>query len=465
MKKLYFLLFNVLFLFNVAANTIYEKLYIVGNATEAGWNPGAAIELTKSGNGIFTWTGVLADNSKDQARFKFLVAREWHPSLTCRLNVNGHLVMNSAEEYDLYERPTGTEGYDNAFQVNSTGTYSIGVNLNTMKIICTKISDEGKPDLSLFSRETYLTTSGETLLYRKLTPLSVEAGTKYPLVIFLHGAGERGSDNESQLTHGGSLFVTTATRQAFPAYVLFPQCPSQNFWPFETQPNSYQATTFPADYPVSSAIKQVKELIDNYIQMDQIDVDRVYIIGLSMGGMGTFDIACRYPDIFAAAVPMCSGINTDRINNTVKDIHWRIFHGSSDRVVPVQNSRDAYAKLTLLGTNVEYIEYAGVDHNVWDSALRRSDFLSWIFSKTRVRTTGINQSKNSEQVKISSENQCIVIQSDYQARVQLFNLSGQLIIHEDINHKSFRSDRLTAGIYFVKTRIKDSYDTQKIIVQ
>lgn len=86
MKKITLLLISIFFVFTLSAITIYEKLYIVGNATEAGWNPGAALEMTKTESGIFTWTGLLSDNSKDQARFKFIVAREWHPSISCRFN-------------------------------------------------------------------------------------------------------------------------------------------------------------------------------------------------------------------------------------------------------------------------------------------------------------------------------------------------------------------------------------------
>lgn len=114
------------------------------------------------------------------------------------------------------------------------------------------------------------------------------------------------------------MFTNPQNRKDYPAFVLFPQCPPSNFWPFESQPASYDATTFPIDYPTSTPIKLVKELIDSYLQMEEIDKDRIYILGISMGGMGTFDIACRYPETFAAAIPICGGVNVERLDNKVK---------------------------------------------------------------------------------------------------------------------------------------------------
>ena len=85
---------------------------------------------------------------------------------------------------------------------------------------------------------------------------------------------ERGSDNESQLRYGSEMFANPQNRKDYPAFVLFPQCPLSNFWPFESQPASYDATTFPIDYPTSTPIKLVKELIDSYLQMEEIDKEK-----------------------------------------------------------------------------------------------------------------------------------------------------------------------------------------------
>ena len=145
MKKVTILFVSFFVIISLSANTLYDKLYLVGDASDAGWNPGAAIELTKTGEGIFVWTGTLKDNANNR-RFKFIVARDWHPSITCRFNIPGHLIAESGEEYDLFVRPNGDTGHDNAFQVTETETYSIKINLNTMKITVTKKSLTNLPE-------------------------------------------------------------------------------------------------------------------------------------------------------------------------------------------------------------------------------------------------------------------------------------------------------------------------------
>lgn len=138
MRNVTFLILMCFLSFFTPAYAVYDNLYLVGNATEAGWNPDAAIPMERSEAGVFSWTGTLTDYSVDQARFKFLVANRWEPSITCRCDVLGHLLVEPGVEYDLYERPTANDGYDNAFQVAVTGVYTLEVNLNTMKMVCTK---------------------------------------------------------------------------------------------------------------------------------------------------------------------------------------------------------------------------------------------------------------------------------------------------------------------------------------
>lgn len=120
----------------------YEHLYIIGNASPAGWELNKLEAMTKVEDGVFTWTGTLIDRNVDNARFKFLVGKKWEPSFTCRKNVSGHLVINSGEEYDLFVRNGDSDGYDNAFQVPKTGIYTINVNLNTMKIKITEVKED-----------------------------------------------------------------------------------------------------------------------------------------------------------------------------------------------------------------------------------------------------------------------------------------------------------------------------------
>lgn len=126
---------------------------------------------------------------------------------------------------------------------------------------------------------------GDTLLYRQLNPLQVEDGKKYPLVLFLHGAGERGADNRAQLTHGGMMFTNQVNREKYPAFVLFPQCPSDSYWPAPKRPDGFQRENpFPANAEISRPLALTKELIDKIVDTYPVDENRIYIAGLSMGG-------------------------------------------------------------------------------------------------------------------------------------------------------------------------------------
>ena len=235
---------------------------------------------------------------------------------------------------------------------------------------------------SAFEKKVYVTASGDSLNYRLLRPEVEQEGEKYPLVLFLHGAGERGSDNEKQLTHGSQMWLNPVNRENYPAFVLVPQCPESGYWAYTDRPSSFEPDQMPADVPLSPVFRTLKELIDTYLVMPQVDKQRVYVIGLSMGAMGTYDMAIRYPEIFAAAIPICGTVNPTRLS-AAKDVKFRIFHGDADTVVPVSGSRQAYKALKAAGADVEYIEFPGVTHGSWNPAFTQPDFMSWLFSQKK----------------------------------------------------------------------------------
>lgn len=192
-----------------------------------------------------------------------------------------------------------------------------------------------------YERSVFVSSSGDSLNYRLLEPEVMQAGEKYPLVLFLHGAGERGNDNEKQLTHGGQMFLNPVNREKYPAFVLFPQCPESGYWAYENRPQSFIPTQMPVGKEMPSVFQAVKELLDMYLANPQVDKSRIYIMGLSMGAMGTYDMVSRFPDIFAAAVPICGTVNPTRLS-AARNVAFRIFHGDADDVVPVAGSRQAY---------------------------------------------------------------------------------------------------------------------------
>jgi predicted peptidase len=232
-----------------------------------------------------------------------------------------------------------------------------------------------------FTAKEFTTSSNDILKYRELLPDNYNPEKQYPLVLFLHGAGERGNDNQAQLRHGSMMFTNPVNQEKYPAIVLFPQCPASSTWPFEKAPEG-SWNNFPKNDPISTPLNAVKELLDQYLEMKSVDKKRIYILGISMGGMGTFDMVCRYPDIFAAAIPICGGVATERLVKA-KDVKFRIYHGDADMVVSVHNSRNAYKELKKDGAKVEYIEFPGCNHDSWNPAFNRSDFLEWLFKQKK----------------------------------------------------------------------------------
>lgn len=159
MKKLTSLLLLALFTVSSVTAEIYENLYVVGNACSAGWDPGRALVMTKTADGVFTWTGPLSSTPGD-ARFKFLIARSWDTSITCQITTPGHTTITSGVEENLFVKTNS--GADNSFRVPETAEYTINIDLNTMKMTCTKAGDMNTdtPDLTQLHLVGSATTAG-----------------------------------------------------------------------------------------------------------------------------------------------------------------------------------------------------------------------------------------------------------------------------------------------------------------
>lgn len=139
-----------------------------------------------------------------------------------------------------------------------------------------------------YEKKVYVSSQGDSLKYRLLRPEAEKAGKKYPLVLFLHGAGERGDDNQKQLVHGGQMWLNPVNREEYPAFVLAPQCPKEDYWAYVGRPKSFVPGEMPEVQEPTRIFRTLKELLDTYLAMPQVDKDRIYVMGLSMGGRGTF---------------------------------------------------------------------------------------------------------------------------------------------------------------------------------
>ena len=237
-----------------------------------------------------------------------------------------------------------------------------------------------------YAKKEYISPRRDTLRYRVLEPERIEKNKKYPLVLFLHGAGERGSDNEAQLVHGANMFLNLVIRDQHPTFVIYPQCPSECSWSNSSKPNSEGKSggeRFPENPEITIPMEAVKAVLDMYMNNDNVDVNRIYVMGLSMGGMGTFDLLCRFPDLFAAAIPICGGINPERLEKASPTTAITIYHGDKDDAVFVENSRAAYRALKKIGKIPRYIEFPGCGHNSWDPAFNQPDFLEWLFRQSK----------------------------------------------------------------------------------
>ncbi len=191
------------------------------------------------------------------------------------------------------------------------------------------------PLLKVFEPREFIGQGSESLQYRLMKPIDYKPGRKYPLVIFLHGAGERGDDNVSQLVHGAREFAIQERRRQYPAYVLFPQCPKEKRW-VEVDWR-LESHTMPSE--PSFGMNLVKQLVDTMIETAGIDETRVYITGLSMGGFGVWDAIARYEGLFAAAAPICGGGDPTTVDRFADLPIWA-FHGAQDPTVKVKRTQD-----------------------------------------------------------------------------------------------------------------------------
>jgi predicted peptidase len=238
-------------------------------------------------------------------------------------------------------------------------------------------AEETESVSEVYQKKVYK-SGNQRLLYRFLSPPEIKSGEKYPLVLFLHGAGERGNDNTIQLVHGLSEFVKVDNRSDFPCFVIAPQCPAEKKW-VEVD---WTKTEHDMPEKMSVSLKLTDELLQQISEESPIDTNRIYITGLSMGGYGTWDFIQRKPNYFAAAIPICGGADENYADRLIKLPLWA-FHGDQDNAVPLIRTTRMIAAIKKAEGNPKMTIYPGVGHNSWTQTYANREVLRWLFDQHR----------------------------------------------------------------------------------
>ncbi len=212
-----------------------------------------------------------------------------------------------------------------------------------------------------------------------MKPAKIEAGKKYPLVFFLHGAGERGNDNEKQLTHFPDKMASAENREKFPCFLLAPQCRTDKRW---VEVPWSDAKSTPMGKP-GDQMQAALDALEKVLKENPIDTSRIYLTGLSMGGYGSWDLAARQPERFAAVGPICGG-GDEAQGERLKNVPLWAWHGDKDTAVPVERSRKMIEAIKKAGGSPKYTELPGVGHNSWSQAYSpEGGLVAWMFEQRK----------------------------------------------------------------------------------
>lgn len=224
----------------------------------------------------------------------------------------------------------------------------------------------------------YTNATGKAFRYRWAEPSKIEPGKRYPLVVLFHGAGERGTNNVSQLFWGAEPLLRHMRERGIEGYFLAGQVPNGQQWVDTPWANVAHRMKANPSETMSLAI----EFLDKIRAELPIDAARIYATGISMGGYGTWDIVQRRPELFAAAMPICGG-GDPHIAWKIRDVPIWAWHGDIDGAVPVVRSRDMVSALWAVDGRIRYTEVPGCGHNVWIPAYNSKEALDWLFSQKR----------------------------------------------------------------------------------
>jgi predicted peptidase len=275
------------------------------------------------------------------------------------------------------------------FKISTTGNTSVKGVLVVLALLIIPHFSQAQ-DFHLYQKALFI-KGKDTLRYRILYPENYDSKKSYPLIVYLHGAGFRGNDNERQL--GGSApyygagkdFLKDRFRKKFPELVVFPQCPADSMW-FKIPPGPPYDTTAAFNHQMntlalSTPERLVKLLTDSLAEHQIADRKRIYLGGTSLGAFGTYDLIIHYPGYFAAAFPICGQANVELYPKRAAGVPVWIFHGAIDDVINRWPDRSLIKALHHSGAkNAKYTEYPGLKHDIEASVFAEPELFPWLFS-------------------------------------------------------------------------------------
>jgi len=472
MKKISLLFACFFVVLSLSASTLYDNLYLVGDGCEAGWDPGAALEMTVEDDGVFTWTGTLLDNSGNR-RFKFLVDREWNPSITCRFDVEGHLLADIGTEYDLYERAEHAEGWDNAFQVAVTGTYTVNVNLNTMKMtISAEESEVELPELG----QLYLVGSATAAGWENQLPIEMDELSEGVFTwsgdLFL---GENDSPGEFKFLNEIGTWDKTINPFGSNDVDLHPATMYElKFRPLESSPGD-------SKFKVSAAGFYTIEVDLNTMKMKfiQIDYDNLYILGNALTerpGVWSIDDAIEMNKVDVGLFTWKGelfALDTDGEATEFKFINQKEEGNWSNDFVYDEAQSD---NMEIVDGETYKLSYriAGSDNKfqvaesgTYTITVNLYDLEMTIVKDDDDGTNLRNPFDNKTPFTIYTENGVInIVMKDAQiaGSVEVFDIAGKTVATVEKASAKVSLDKLNKGVYLVKINCDNNAYTSKIVV-
>ena len=241
---------------------------------------------------------------------------------------------------------------------------------------------------SAIKKESFASVTDGPLPYRLYTPSNYDGDAyHYPVFIFLHGSGERGNDNSLQLKNAVQNLYNDLNSPLYQSIAIFPQCPKENNTS-DSDLNQWVDTPWKNgnysidNVPESNDLKAVLQILETIKSNYSVNEKRIYVMGLSMGGFGTWDLIMRHTELFAGAIPICGGADTAYASKLV-DMPNHTIHCANDSEVPYTGTKAMVEAIKDAGGNkIIYEQLSGYGHNVWDYASTKAGLMNWLFRQS-----------------------------------------------------------------------------------